>query len=103
MRLTLLAWAGRISCLGASGLTNFSAALARVKNPSAESSPVRATEPKPPPTSQRNSRRVRPQNCRPSMEGPRSGDRRWSVQVNELVGVQQQQAVLAERLVVGQL
>src|SRR5438094_440016 len=96
MKMTLLALAGVIGFLGASGLTNFSPAAARLKKPSADSNPERATDPKPAPTSQRNSRRVRPQNCRPNMEPPRYGGRRPLVQVNELVRIQHEQAILLE-------
>src|SRR5436190_16025921 len=102
MKMTLLALAGRIGFLGASGLTNFSPAAARLKNPSAERSPVRATDPNPAPTSQRNSRRVRPQNCRPIIRNPHKRHPPWSVQINELVRVQSEQAVLSQRLLVRQ-
>src|SRR5438094_10361754 len=97
MKMTDFAWAGKCGFLGASGLTNrpgpSSAAAALLKKSSADSSPVRATAPKPPPTSQRNSRRVRPQNWR--------GVDEWfiaSIQVEKLVRVQQQQAILPQRL-----
>ncbi len=65
-KMTLLAFAGNGGALGASGLTNgvtpSAATACRARNPSDPSRPVSATEPKPPPISQRNSRRVRPQN-----------------------------------------
>src|SRR5579883_1105730 len=65
-KMTLLALAGSIGGLGASGLTNAAgAAVARLpKNPSADNRPVSAAAPKPAPVSHRNSRRVRRQNWR---------------------------------------
>src|SRR6185436_19853404 len=102
MKMTHLALAGRIGFFGANGLTNFSPAAARLKNPSADNSPVRATDPNPAPTSQRNSRRVRPQNCRPIIRNPRKRHPPWSVQINELVRVQRQQTILSQRLLVRQ-
>src|SRR5256885_13243932 len=102
MKMTLFALAGPIGFLGARGLTNFSPAVARLKNPSADRRPVRATEPKPAPTSQRNSRRVRPQNCRPVMTKPSPRRRTFSIQVHELVRIQNEQTVLLQCSVIGQ-
>src|SRR5262245_51188439 len=66
MKMTAFAFGSKCGGRGASGLTNVpgAAAAARLKNPSAESRPVRATAPNPRPVSHRNSRRVRRQNWR---------------------------------------
>src|SRR5439155_11148988 len=68
MKMTAFALGVKCDFFGASGLTNDAgvAAAARLKNPSPESNPVSATAPKPPPVSQRNSRRVRRQNWQAS-------------------------------------
>src|SRR5947209_18320448 len=96
-------WGGR----GASGLTKRVgvAAAARLKKPSADSRPVRATAPKPAPVSQRNSRRVRPQNWRGIVKAPCisplplcGGGEKKSIEVDKLVRVQDHQAVEAQRL-----
>src|SRR5437868_4759850 len=71
--MTLFAFGSKWGFFGASGLTNFdtpSAAMACLAKKSSPSRPARATEAKPPPVCQRNSRRVRPQNC--LMVTPRS-------------------------------
>src|SRR5262245_47477364 len=101
-KMTLLAFAAKCGFFGASGLTNAAgrggAAARAAKNPSS-SSPARATPVKPAPASQRNSRRVRPQKSRLALPiGPlRLGFR--SIEVDELVQVQPQQAEVAQGLV----
>ena len=61
-KITLFAFGVKCGSLGASGSVRAAVSCADAdgsKNPSAESSEVRATEPKPAPVCQRNSRRVR--------------------------------------------
>src|SRR5262245_43458115 len=63
-KMTLFAFGAKCGFFGASGLTNFvrpSAAADCAAKKSSPSRPARATEAKPPPACQRNSRRVRPQ------------------------------------------
>src|SRR5262245_15461498 len=92
------------------------ATLCRAKKLS-PSRPASATPPNPPPTSQRNSRRVRPQNCREELSalmghvshsGPphaallqsaKPHAVRGSIEINKLVHVQRQQAVSPQRIV----
>src|SRR5262245_29688243 len=69
MKMTLFALGVKCGFLGAMGLTNVGAAAARLKKPSADSSPVRARPVNPPPVCHRNSRRVRRQNCRSFIVG----------------------------------
>src|SRR5262245_4275847 len=99
-KITLFALPLKCGFFGAIGLRNAvfasAAPAARSKKPSAESRPVSAVAPKPAPVSQRNSRRVTPQNCLwwvLMMRAFRSA----SIQVQELVGVQGQQAVQVQR------
>src|SRR5437899_9500539 len=96
-KITLLAWAGRGAAFGAIGLTNgvmpSAARHCRARNPSEPSSPARATDPKPPPISQRNSRRVRPQNeewaGRPTGAGEAGSMAETpSVEVQEGIGIE---------------
>src|SRR5262249_32666532 len=94
-KMTLLALAAWCGGLGASGLRNrsgISAAHARPAKKPSPKSPVSATAPKPPPISQRNSRRVRRQN------GPEERLLMSLVQVKEFIRAQGQQAVAPERL-----
>src|SRR5262245_9478199 len=89
MKITLFALPGKCGFFGAMGLANFAlppeAPALGVKKPSAESRPVRASPVKPPPASQRNSRRVRPQNW-VVIGNP-------SIEIRKLVAVQRQQAI----------
>src|SRR5882757_21170 len=71
-KMTLLALAGSLGDLDASGLLIFGAreaAEARCRNPSPANSELNAAAPKPQPVSQRNSRRVRRQKLRPAEFG----------------------------------
>src|SRR5580704_10823942 len=72
-KITLLALAVKCGCFGAMGFVKWlfpsAAKTCLPRKPSCESIDVRATEAKPQPDSQRNSRRVRPQNWRPGEEG----------------------------------
>src|SRR5207249_7746714 len=125
MKMTALALGVKCGFLGASGLTKEAgvAAAARLKKPSAESRPVRATAPKPPPVSQRNSRRVRRQNWRascfmivirrrvrlrvvdslresePTRSASRPPYRKRLIQIHELVRVKHEQTIQLERLI----
>ena len=100
--------------MGASGLTNgvtpSAATACRARNPSDCSRPASATEPKPPPISQRNSRRVRPQKepaaRRSGLErsslGPcQSVLPRASIEIKKRVGIEDHQAVLRQGLLQG--
>src|SRR5436190_21911326 len=96
-KITLLAWAGRGGAFGAIGLTHgvtpSAATHCRARNPSEPSSAVRATDPKPPPISQRNSRRVRPQNDSRRGRSVGAGDEgamvgTLSVEVEEGIGIE---------------
>src|SRR4051794_14330676 len=115
MKMTALAFGVKCGGLGARGLTNDAgvAAAARLKNPSAESRPVRATAPNPPPVSQRNSRRVRRQNWRSGvMVGSITAARGYAgariaasgtglIEIHKLVRVQRQQAIQPQRVGLG--
>src|SRR5437762_12938281 len=67
-KITLLALAVKCGCFGAIGFARrlwpSAATACRARKPSRESIAVSATDAKPPPVSQRNSRRVRRQNWR---------------------------------------
>src|SRR5688572_2904814 len=91
-KITFLARAPKWGGFGARGLANLvmpSAAWACREKNSLPRSPVRATDAKPPPISQRNSCRVRPQNWRRVMR---------SIQVEELVQVVDEEAEALECL-----
>src|SRR4051794_4677488 len=90
-KMTLFALPGKCVGFGASGLAG-AAAARPPKKPSCERSPVSARPVKPAPASQRNSRRVRRQNWRALMG-------QSSVQVDELVQVQDRQAKVRQRRV----
>src|SRR5205807_7860751 len=98
-KITLLALAGSCGFLGASGLRNgvlASAALAWLeKKPSWESRPVNARPVKPAPVSQRNSRRVRRQNCPDSFIIASPGT--ISVEINKLIRVQHEETIILQR------
>src|SRR5438552_11824248 len=110
-KMTLLALAGKCGFLGASGLTNFvcpSAATAWRAKKSSPSMADRATEAKPPPVCQRNSRRVRPQKLRgiSSSSFSDASQKRATllrsvanllIDVHELVQIQRQQAKAPQR------
>src|SRR5579885_1429808 len=102
-KITLRAFAGRCGFFGARGLTKGTGApAARERKKSSPRSPARATPVKPQPACQRNSRRVRPQKL-PVMSSPSSSpDSPMSVQINELVDVQGQQAEAGQGLLRGQ-
>src|SRR3954470_19790800 len=88
-KMTLFAVPGSDGALGASGLANCGAASARCeKKPSTDSSDVSAAAPKPQPVSQRNSRRVRPQNSPRALVDIGC----LSVQVNKLVRIELREA-----------
>src|SRR5262245_66569761 len=107
MKMHAFAFGVKCGFFGASGLRNFvctSPAAARAgKRPSFDSIAVSATEAKPQPDSQRNSRRVRPQNCRAMLiiSSPELSRLRFalflpvsrlpSIQVDELVSVEGEQ------------
>src|SRR5207244_1798933 len=107
-KITLRAFGSKCGGRGASGLMKRAgrvSARAWLKKPSADSRPVRATAPKPAPVSQRNSRRVRPQNWRGIVKAPCisplplcGGGEKKSIEVDKLVRVQDHQAVEAQRL-----
>src|ERR1700678_3948555 len=111
-KITLLALAGNGGALGASGLLNGvtpSAAMAcRTIKPSPPKSPASATDPKPPPISQRNSRRVLPQNEPP--DAPRGCCEKCrfmsniaSSEIQKRIRIQGEQAILLERVVCTQM
>src|SRR5688572_3631645 len=109
-KMTLLALAGSLGDLDASGLLLpgvSDVAPARGRKPSPASSEVSAAAPKPQPVSQRNSRRVRPQKLR-GFELDFIGRSvikqvsTASIEVNELRQIQNGQAPLIERLSCGQ-
>src|SRR6476469_2029470 len=94
-KMTLLAFGAKWGFLGARGLTNLfrpsaaTACLAKNPSPSIDES---ATETKPAPPCQRNSRRVRPQKFFVGLDiGGQS-----LVQVDELVQVERQEAEVGE-------
>src|SRR5437763_12128886 len=104
--MTLFAFAGKCGFFGASGFRNLlapsAATLCVARKPSSPSSAASATEMKPPPACQRNSRRVRPQNSPPAF----SCDRLLilqSIEIDELIQVQRQQAEGPQRLVMAQV
>src|SRR5262245_8948454 len=98
-KITLRALGAKCGALGASGLANgvtpSAATACDARKPSSPSSAASATAVKPPPASQRNSRRVRPQKLRAIASTPLS--RKRLVQVDELVEVQRQQAEPPQR------
>src|SRR5271154_2183639 len=111
-KITLLALAGNGGALGASGLLNGvtpSAAIAcRAMKPSPPNSPASATDPNPPPISQRNSRRVLPQNEPPGATRGCCGECRFisniaSIEIQKRICIQGEQAILPERVMCTQM
>src|ERR1043166_5380118 len=95
-QMTLFAFGLKWEGLGASGPTNGvspSAATACCAKNLSSSKPASAAAMNPPPDCHRNSRRVRPQNCRP----PSLIVRTPSIEIDELVQVQGHQAEDLER------
>src|SRR5437764_9552003 len=93
MKMTLFAFAAKCGFFGASGLAKLVLGGAAVSE--SPNNPASATAPKPPPISQRNSRRVRPQNWRGAFIT--RSTLHCSIQIHKLIRIQHQQTILLQR------